>query len=49
VIPRTALLLARSPATLALTFNEPVEPLTIRIVDESGAGESVTRIRRDGA
>lgn len=47
--PADGALLARSPATLTLTFNEPVEPLTIRIVDESGAAESVTRIRRDGA
>jgi copper transport protein len=47
--PADGALLARSPAALTLTFNEPVEPLTIRIVDESGAAESVTRIRRDGA
>ena len=47
--PTDGALLARSPATLPLTFNEPVEPLTIRIVDESGAGESVTQIHRDGA
>jgi copper transport protein len=47
--PANGVLLARAPATLTLTFNEPAEPLTIRIVDRSGAGESVTRIRRDGA
>jgi copper transport protein len=47
--PANDALLARAPATLTLTFNEPVEPLTIRIVDQSGAGASVTRIRRDGA
>jgi copper transport protein len=47
--PADGALLARPPATLTLTFNEPVEPLTIRIVDQSGAGENVTRVRRDGA
>ena len=47
--PAEGALLAHAPATLSLTFNEPVEPLTIRIVDHGGAGASVTRIRRDGA
>lgn len=47
--PADGALLAHAPATLTLTFNEPVEPLTIRIVDHGGAGASVTRIRRDGA
>ncbi|HEU4805262.1 MAG TPA: copper resistance protein CopC, partial [Nitrobacter sp.] len=47
--PADGALLMRAPATLTLTFNEPVEPLTIRIVDQGGAGASVTRTRRDGA
>jgi copper transport protein len=47
--PADGALLARAPSTLTLTFNEPVEPLTIRIVDQKGAGASVTQIRRDGA
>ena len=46
--PADGVLLARAPATLTLTFNEPVDPLTIRIVDQSGTGTSVTQIRRDG-
>ncbi|MEO6382122.1 MAG: CopD family protein [Nitrobacter sp.] len=46
--PADGVLLARAPATLTLTFNEPVDPLTIRIVDQSGVGASVTQIRRDG-
>ncbi|MEH6950480.1 CopD family protein [Nitrobacter sp. NHB1] len=47
--PAKGVLLAHAPATLTLTFNEPVEPLTIRIVDQSGTGANITRIRRDGA
>jgi copper transport protein len=47
--PADGALLAHAPATLTLTFNEPVEPLTIRIVDQSGRGADVTEIRRDGA
>ena len=47
--PADGALLARAPATLTLTFNEPVEPLTIRIVDQGGASESLAEIRRDGA
>ena len=47
--PADGVLLARAPATLTLTFNEPVDPLTIRIVDQGGGGASVTQIRRDGA
>ena len=47
--PADGALLAHAPATLTLTFNEPVEPLTIRIVDQSGRGADVTQIRRDGA
>jgi copper transport protein len=47
--PADGALLAHAPATLTLTFNEPVEPLTIRIVDQSGKGADVTQIRRDGA
>lgn len=42
-------LVMRAPATVTLTFNEPVSPLTIRIVDASGAATAVTDIRRDGA
>jgi copper transport protein len=47
--PANDALVAHAPATLTLTFNEPVEPLTIRVVDQSGAGATVTQIRRDGA
>lgn len=47
--PADGVLLARAPSTLTLIFNEPVEPLTIRIVDQSGASADVTQIRRDGA
>jgi copper transport protein len=47
--PADGALVPRAPSTLTLTFNEPVEPLTIRIVDRSGASANVTQIRRDGA
>ncbi|GAB1716074.1 MAG: copper resistance D [Nitrobacter sp.] len=47
--PADGALLAHAPATLTLTFNEPVDPLKIRIVDQNGRGANVTRIRRDGA
>lgn len=47
--PPDGALLMRAPATVTLTFNEPVVPLTIRIVDGSGAATAITDIRRDGA
>jgi copper transport protein len=47
--PTDGALVMRAPATVTLTFNEPVAPLTIRIVDSSGAATTVTDIRRDGA
>ncbi|MBN8975181.1 MAG: CopD family protein [Rhizobiales bacterium] len=39
----------RAPTVVTLTFNEPVSPLTIRIVDASGTATAITDIRRDGA
>lgn len=47
--PADGALVMRAPATVTLTFNEPVAPLTIRMVDASGAAAAVTDIRRDGA
>lgn len=46
--PADGALVMRAPATVTLTFNEPVAPLTIRIVDAKGAPTTVTDIRRDG-
>lgn len=47
--PPDGALVMRAPATVTLTFNEPVSPLTIRMVDANGAPTTVTDIRRDGA
>lgn len=47
--PPDGALVMRAPATVTLTFNEPVAPLTIRIVDASGRATAITDIRRDGA
>jgi copper transport protein len=47
--PADGATLATAPATLTLSFNEPVEPLAIRILDGEGAASAVTQIRRDGA
>ncbi|MGB3447038.1 MAG: CopD family protein [Xanthobacteraceae bacterium] len=47
--PSDGALVMRALAAVTLTFNEPVAPLTIRIVDASGAATAVTDIRRDGA
>jgi len=46
--PPDGALVIHAPATVTLTFNEPVSPLTIRIVDASGTATAVTDIRRDG-
>lgn len=37
-----------APATLSLTFNEPVEPLALTLIDAQGAAYAVTDILRDG-
>lgn len=47
--PPDGALVMRAPAAVTLTFNEPVSPLTIRIVDASGGATAITDIRRDGA
>ncbi|MGN6311603.1 MAG: copper resistance CopC/CopD family protein [Xanthobacteraceae bacterium] len=47
--PPDGALVMRAPAAVTLTFNEPVSPLTIRIVDASGRATAITDIRRDGA
>ncbi|MDB5518134.1 MAG: copper resistance [Tardiphaga sp.] len=41
--------LAIAPATLTLSFNEPVEPIAIRIIDGAGTASAVTQIGREGA
>ncbi|MGB5903956.1 MAG: CopD family protein [Xanthobacteraceae bacterium] len=46
--PADGALVMRAPAVVTLTFNEPVSPLSIRIVDASGAATAITDIRRDG-
>lgn len=47
--PADGALVMHAPVAVTLTFNEPVSPLTIRMVDASGAATAVTDIRRDGA
>lgn len=47
--PADGALVMRAPATVTLSFNEPVAPLTIRMIDASGAATAITDIRRDGA
>jgi len=47
--PADGALVMRAPTAVTLTFNEPVSPLTIRIVDASGTATAITDIRRDGA
>jgi copper transport protein len=46
--PPDGALVMRAPSAVTLTFNEPVAPLTIRMVDASGAATAITDIRRDG-
>jgi copper transport protein len=41
--------LTAAPATLTLTFNEEVEPLTMRLLDGSGEAKSIAQVARDGA
>jgi copper transport protein len=47
--PADGAALATAPATLTLSFNEPVEPIAIRLVDGQGIASTVTQISRDGA
>jgi copper transport protein len=47
--PANEAALATAPSSMVLTFNEPVEPLTLRLLDSSGATTPVTQIARDGA
>jgi copper transport protein len=47
--PTDGAALATAPATLTLSFNEPVEPIAIRIVDGRGTASEVTQISHDGA
>lgn len=47
--PADGAVLVQAPAMLTLSFNEPVEPLAIRIVEQSGAAAKIEQIRREGA
>jgi copper transport protein len=47
--PANEAVLATAPASLTLTFNEAVAPLTMRIVDQRGTATEVTQIERRGA
>jgi copper transport protein len=47
--PANGSALATAPATLTLSFNEPVEPTVIRILDGEGTASQVTQISHDGA
>jgi copper transport protein len=41
--------LASAPAMLTLSFNEPVDPIAIRIFNSAGTASTVTQIGREGA
>ncbi len=47
--PAAEAVLATAPATLSLTFNEPVEPLALSLIDAQGNSHPITEIARDGA
>jgi copper transport protein len=47
--PAAETVLATAPVSLTLTFNEAVEPLAVRIVDQRGVATIVTQIERRGA
>jgi copper transport protein len=47
--PADGAVLATAPAMLTLSFNEPVEPIAIRILDSAGIASAVTQIGHDGA
>jgi copper transport protein len=47
--PPDGAVLASAPAMLSLSFNEPVEPTAVRMIDGAGAASVVTRIGRNGA
>jgi len=46
--PADGAVLATSPAALALIFNEPVEPLVLRIIDRGGRAMPIAPIERQG-
>jgi copper transport protein len=41
--------LATAPTMLTLSFNEPVDPIAVRIFDSAGIASAVTQISREGA
>ncbi|CAN5235048.1 copper resistance CopC/CopD family protein [soil metagenome] len=47
--PVAEAVLAAAPASLTLTFNQAVEPLDMRIVDQRGVATIVTQVERRGA
>ncbi|MET0705423.1 MAG: copper resistance protein CopC, partial [Tardiphaga sp.] len=47
--PSNDALLMHAPPGIRLTFNEDVDVLAIRLIDETGAASPVTRIERSGA
>jgi copper transport protein len=46
--PAAEAVLAAPPATLSLTFNEPVEPLALRLIDAHGRAAPISDVTRDG-
>lgn len=46
--PASEAVLVRSPASYTLTFNEPVEPLLMRIIDGRGVTSMASQIERRG-
>jgi len=46
--PAAEAVLATAPATLSLSFSEPVEPLDLRLIEADGRAAPIVDIRRDG-
>lgn len=47
--PASEAVLATSPTTFSLTFNEPVTALLLQLIDARGRSQAITAIDQDGA
>lgn len=47
--PGAEAVLTTAPAMLTLTFNEPVEPLALHLIDAKGGSQTITDVAREGA
>ena len=46
--PGDGSVVATSPGVLALTFNEPVSPVALRLIDDQGVGSDLANVRVEG-